>query len=78
MNLTETVIIASVVILLAFDVWVIVKKGKQESISAYLIRGSREYTLAVLLFGMLLGHVFWSMNTEDIYYNTKCIKVEEK
>tara|TARA_R110002096_G_scaffold34017_3_gene97567 strand:- start:3756 stop:3989 length:234 start_codon:yes stop_codon:yes gene_type:complete len=72
MNLTILIIIITVIFLIAFDVYIIAKKGKQESISAHIIRGSKQYPLAVLLFGMLLGHLFFSMKTEDIYYNTEC------
>lgn len=52
-----------------FDVYIIKKKGKPASISAYIIRGSKEYPLLVLLFGLALGivfgHLFWSMRTQD-------------
>ena len=73
MNLTIMIIIATAIFLVIFDVYIIAKKGKQESISAHIIRGSFKYPLVVLLFGMLLGHLFFSMATEDIYYNTECI-----
>lgn len=73
MNLTILVITLVAIFLIAFDVYIIAKKGKQESISAHVIRGSKNYPLVVLLFGVLLGHLFWSMKTEDIYYNTECI-----
>lgn len=78
MTITSIVLISAAVFLALFDVYIIAKKGKQESISAYIIRGSKKYPLMVLLFGILLGHLFWSMNTEDIYYNTECITKEEK
>jgi predicted permease len=78
MSLTAIFMISIVVIIALFDVYIIAKKGKQESISAYIIRGSKNYPLLVLLFGILLGHLFWSMRTEDIYYNTECITKEEQ
>jgi hypothetical protein len=62
-------IIAAVAI---FDVWVILAKSKQESISAYIIRGSRKYPLVTLIVGVVLGHLYWPMRTDDIYYNAKC------
>jgi hypothetical protein len=74
MNLTVLFLIIIAVSLALFDVYIIWKKGKQESISAHIIRGSKKYPLLVLLFGIVLGHLFWSMNIEDIYYNTKCEK----
>ena len=74
MNLTILIILITAFFLIVFDVYIIAKKGKQESISAHVIRASYKYPLIVLAFGMLLGHLFWSMKTEDIYYNTKCVK----
>lgn len=76
MSITAIVMLSAAVFLALFDVYVIAKKGKQESISAYVIRGSKKYPLLVLMFGILLGHLFWSMKTEDIYYGTKCFDVE--
>ncbi len=72
MSATALFMTVLLVVIVVFDIFIIAKKGKQESISAYIIRGSYKYPLAVLLFGILLGHLFWSMKTEDIYYNTKC------
>lgn len=77
MSLTVIFIIIVVIAIAIFDVYIIMKKGKQESISAYIIRGSHKYPLMVLLLGIVLGHLFWSMKTEDIYYNTKCIQESE-
>jgi len=55
-----------------FDIWVIKKKGPQESISAYLIRGFRKFPivnfLVGLAFGILVGHLFWSMDTHRWMY----------
>lgn len=78
MNLTVSVLIVTALFLVLFDVWIISKKGKPESLSAHIIRMSRQMPLLTLLFGILLGHLFWSMRTEDIYHNTKCITGGEK
>jgi hypothetical protein len=77
MSITVIFIIALAIIVTLFDVWVIWKKGPQSSISAYIIRGSHKYPLLVLLFGMVLGHLFWSMRTDRVYHNTECIEVEK-
>ena len=65
MNLTVIFMIATVLIIAIFDIWVIFAKGKRESISAWIIRESKNYPLLVLLLGVVLGHLFWSMNTFD-------------
>ena len=65
MSNTVIFIILTVVVVSAYDVWVILYKGKYESISAYIIRISKKMPLVVLLIGILLGHLFWSMDTFD-------------
>lgn len=73
--MSETIIFIGVgfvlfwVIILIADVYLIKKKGKQASISAYVIRGSKKYPMLVFAFGFILGifggHLFWSMDTFD-------------
>jgi predicted permease len=74
MNLTVLFIVVGVACIAIFDVYIIRKKGKQESISAHIIRGSKKYPLLVLITGIVLGHLFWSMPTEDVQYNTECVE----
>jgi len=74
-NLTVLFIVTAAAIAIIFDVYIIMKKGKSESISAHIIRGSYKYPLVVLVFGMLLGHLFWSMKTQDVYKNVECVEV---
>lgn len=50
------------------------KKSKQESVSVYIIRGFYKYLLVVLCLGILLGHLFWSVRADSVYYNTKCLE----
>ena len=71
MSMTVIILIATAIFLALYDVYIIMKEGKKESISAYVIRGSKKYPLIVLLFGILLGHLFWNMNTLDIYDDCK-------
>lgn len=65
MNLTVAFIWVTVAVIAVFDIWVIWKKGKRESISAWIIRESKNYPSLILLLGIVLGHLFWSMNTFD-------------
>jgi hypothetical protein len=74
MNLTVLILIITAIFLALYDVWIIVKEGKGESISAHVIRGSRKYPLLVLLFGILLGHLFWSMSSFDYLPKDKLIE----
>lgn len=78
MNLTVLFMSIGVACIAIFDVYIIYKKGKSESISAHIIRGSKKYPLLVLIAGVVLGHLFWSMPTEAVYKNVECKKVEIK
>lgn len=72
--MTGYFILAVIILIAVYDVYIIAKKGKRDSISAYIIRASRKYVIVPLAAGFLLGHIFWSMNTEDIY-NVECNEV---
>lgn len=65
MNSTLAFIGVVIVAIAAFDVWVIAKKGKQESISAHIIRMSHQYPSIPFLVGFVAGHLFWSMDTSS-------------
>lgn len=78
MDATVILIISTCIIWAVYDVWTIAKRGKETSISAYIIRNSYKYPLIVLCLGMLLGHLFWSMRTDDIWPNTECKTIEAK
>lgn len=76
MDITVILIIATCLIWAVYDVWTIAKRGKKTSISAYIIRGSYKYPLVVLALGILIGHLFWSMRTDDVW-DVECIKIEK-
>ena len=67
------------VMIAVFDVVVIARKGKPASISANMIRAFRKFPALNGIFwmgvGIIFGHVTWSMRTEDIYENVKCIDI---
>jgi hypothetical protein len=65
MNLTLIFIAFTIVSITVFDLWIMAKKGKYESISAHIIRASHKYPLIPFLFGLFAGHLFFSMNTAD-------------
>ena len=74
MSLTLIFIISIILIITFYDVWVIFKKVKFESISAYIIRYSKQMPLVVLLFGIVLGHLFWSMDSFDYLPREEIVK----
>jgi type III secretory pathway component EscT len=62
-NLTILFILTLVVAIAVFDVYIIFKKGKYESISAHIIRASHRHPSIPFLIGFVAGHLFWSMDT---------------
>lgn len=73
MNTTVLFMAIIALIMIIFDIVIIWKKGKQESISAHVIRGSKKYPLLVLAFGILLGHLFWSMSDFDSLHHDQIV-----
>ena len=74
MNLTVIFMLSIILIVAIYDVWVIASKGKRESISAHIIRISKKMPLLTLLLGIVLGHLFWSMDTFDILSRDEIIE----
>ncbi len=75
MTTTSLVMLSAAILLILFDVYIIIREGKRESISAYVINGSKKYPLVTLCFGILLGHLFWSMSSFD--YLPKEVLIEK-
>ena len=74
MNLTVAFLLSLVILITIFDVWIIAKKGKSESISAHIIRWTYKHKKPFYMgiaIGIVLGHLFWSMPTDSVYKNTK-------
>lgn len=81
MTLTTLFMILIVLIIAVMDIYLIKKKGKPYSFSAYIIRYVNYNRLAfftTLGVGIVMGHVFWSMKTEDIYKNVECKEVKHE
>lgn len=74
MNLTVVFIIALVLVVTIYDVWIIKKAGKYESISAHIIRMSKESRMLPLAVGVLIGHLWWSMDSFDYLPKEEIIK----
>jgi Flp pilus assembly protein protease CpaA len=67
MNITLVFIVVTVITVAVFDVWVMLKKGKSESVSAHLIRASHKYPSIPFIFGFIAGHLFWRMREVDVF-----------
>lgn len=69
-KVTFFVIPALIVLILIYDVWVIIQGGPEASISALLIKSAYEMPFMVycigLFNGILVGHLFWRMKSNDM------------
>jgi hypothetical protein len=65
MNLTVLFMLVIILSVTIFDVFIIYKKGKYESISAHIIRAAKKYPSIPFLIGFVCGHLFWSMSDQD-------------
>lgn len=60
------VIAATVIIILGYDCWLLVKGGTEATISHWMIVSSYKYPLIPFFWGFLMGHFFWRMrDTKD-------------
>ena len=48
-----------------FDFYIIAKRGKHASLSAWMIRYSKKFPIMPFLLGVAFGHLFWSMSDFD-------------
>jgi hypothetical protein len=76
MSLTLIFIFSLLFLIIVFDIFIILKKGKQSSISAYIIRYSKLFPSIPFILGFVCGHLFWSMSEESVYDNVKCEKIK--
>jgi hypothetical protein len=58
-KITIAIVVATVLILAGYDVWVINTKGVDTSISRVFIDLAHRYPIIVLSFGILVGHLVW-------------------
>lgn len=62
-KITEIFILSVVVIALVYDVYALTSSGAEATISSRIIVLSRDYLIIPFLFGMLMGHLFWRMDS---------------
>lgn len=78
-NITVWIMGLMVLFIAISDVWLIRKYGKQATYSANIIRFWRKHKKGMIAGGLIMfvmGHLFWSMPTEDVYNNIECKKRE--
>lgn len=70
-KITPYFIIITIIIIAAYDFWIIAVQGKPESVSATMIRWAHEYPSFPFLMGFTMGHLFWRMKDKDIVGENK-------
>ncbi len=63
MNLSAKIIIATVVILIVYDIWAAVKWGPPGTLSVTSYRAAKKYPAVPFWAGILIGHLFVSQIT---------------
>lgn len=57
---TTRVFLACIVAaIICYDLWVLWRVGEEASISRVVYDLARDYPVLAVLFGMMLGHIFW-------------------
>lgn len=62
MNLTLAIVGIVAVFLIAYDVWVIIKRGVDQSISWQMYLLAQRYPVVPFALGVLFGHLYWSQH----------------
>jgi hypothetical protein len=57
-------IVAILLGLLAYDIWACTDCKKRETISKIVTKASSRYLMIPLIFGILVGHFFWSQHND--------------
>lgn len=65
MSQTDIFVIGTIVLIGLFDFYIIIKNGKQASVSAWFIRNAKKYASIAFLMGFVMGHLFWPMSEFD-------------
>jgi hypothetical protein len=59
------IVIAALLLLVGYDAWACRDRKHRETISGMVTHSSEKYLLIPLIFGLLMGHFFWSQHFHD-------------
>jgi len=65
-NLTKIILLVSAAALGLYDIVALVKGGGEATISVVILEASHNYPIIPFLFGVLMGHFFWRIQTPII------------
>ncbi len=58
-TLTEAVIYGSIIVLVVYDIFILLDKGVDQTISSVLLKISKNYPIIPFALGIVFGHIFW-------------------
>lgn len=58
-NITEIVIFSTIIILIIYDIFILLKKGSKYTISSVLLELGKKYPIIPFFLGIVFGHIFW-------------------
>jgi len=64
-NITLYVICFCAVLLIAYDFWVGLNYGGNYTESWVILQLTHRYPIIAFVFGLLMGHLFWSQHGDD-------------
>lgn len=57
--------IALLLLIVGYDAWACQDKDNRDTVSKMITKSSQKYLLIPFLFGLLMGHFFWSQHSID-------------
>lgn len=58
-KLAGFIVLGAIILLLAGDLFIVMTYGYDASISVFMYNLSKDFPIALLLIGIVMGHLFW-------------------
>ena len=58
-TLTESVIYGTIMLLIVYDIFILLDKGVEQTISSVLLKLGQKYPIIPFGIGVVFGHIFW-------------------
>ena len=58
-------VIAVLLLIVGYDAWACADKENRDTVSKMVTKSSQKYLLIPFIFGLLMGHFFWSQHSID-------------
>jgi len=58
-------LLSALLLMIGYDAWACQDKEHRDTISKIVTKSSQKYLLIPFLFGLIMGHFFWSQHLKD-------------